>query len=271
MLRIPLYLLIAAIVWAVAACALQRRVLFPRHAIPDPGNPEPTLKQAGIEQWHHDTPAGAVEAWYVPAPNASPANPRPAVILAHGNGELIDYNLPRAKTYTAMGLNVLMPEYRGYGRSKGSPSQQAIVSDFVAFYDRLADREEVDASRIVFHGRSLGGGVTAQLAEKRKPAALILESSFTSVPAISRTMGVPRFLVLDPFDVKAVVEDYAGPVLIIHGTEDEIIPFTHAKALHAAAPNSELVRYPVGHNEGMPEDAWTRIRTFLQQSPILPQ
>jgi len=270
-MRIGLYVLIAAVVWAIAACALQRRVLFPRHAIPAPPEPSAAETSERIEPWHRDTPAGRVEAWFMPAPDATAAAPKPAVIFAHGNAELIDHNIELANAYHELGVSVLMPEYRGYGRSAGSPSQKAIVADYVAFYDRLAAQPGVDAQRIVFHGRSLGGAVTAQLAEKRRPAAWVLQSTFTSVAAMARGFGVPRFLVRDPFEVKDVLKGYDGPVLILHGTADEIVDISHANALHAAAEGSELATFPTGHNEPMPEDAWRRIEAFLRRSGVMPR
>jgi fermentation-respiration switch protein FrsA (DUF1100 family) len=269
-MRIALFLLIAGVLWAIAACALQRRMLFPRHVMAPPAQPSAAERRADIEQWHHASPAGPVEAWYLPAPGASDQHPRPAVIFAHGNAELIDDNLGLAEMYNALGMNVLLPEYRGYGRSAGDPNQQAIVSDFTAFYDRLVARPEVDGQRVVFIGRSIGGGVVAQLAKKRRPAAMILESTFTSVAAMASKFLVPRLLVRDPFDVRAVLKDYPGPVLLFHGTADEIVPVQHGRKLHEAAPNSTLVTYPVGHNDGMPPGPYEReVAGFLARHDLI--
>jgi len=270
LVRIGLFLLIGLIVWALAVLGLQRRVLFPRHNVPKPGELTAGEVRETIEVWHHQSPAGAVEAWFMPAAEASANRPRPAVIFAHGNAELIDHWVDQARRYREMGLHVLMPEYRGYGRSAGSPSQKAIVTDFTAFYDRLAAREEVDGDRIVFHGRSLGGGVTAQLAKRRRPAAWVLESSFTSAAALARQFGVPRLLMRDPFDVLPVVRAYDGPVLILHGTTDEIVPLAHARRLHEAAEQSELITHPVTHNEPFPDEAfWGDVEQFLGDAGIL--
>ena len=92
-------------------------------------------------------------------------------------------------------VRVLLPEYRGYGRSAGSPSQRAITEDLIAFYDLLARRPEVDAQRVVFHGRSLGGGAVCDLARHRKPAAVILMSTFTSMKRMAPRYLVPGFMV----------------------------------------------------------------------------
>jgi fermentation-respiration switch protein FrsA (DUF1100 family) len=269
-MRIGLYALIGLGLWVALVWLLQRRVVFPlRVAEPPPG---PTLAETrpAAQAWHRESPAGPVEAWFLPADQASDQDPAPSVIFAHGNAELIDHNQEVANFYHDLGLNVLLPEYRGYGRSAGSPSQAAIVSDFTAFYDKLIEQPEVDPKRIVFHGRSLGGGVVAQLATQREPDAWILESSFTSVAAMARGFGVPRFMVRDPFEVKSVVAAYQGPLLILHGTRDEVVPIAHARALHEASPTSTLRTYPVGHNEGMPPaQAWQDIAAFLQDARII--
>jgi len=269
-MRIGLYILIAIVVWVAAVWLLQRKVLFPRGAAAPPEGPTLAEVRPTVATWHRKTQAGPVEAWYLPADQASAENPAPTVIFAHGNAELIDHNSDILNAYHQLGVNVLLPEYRGYGRSAGSPSQKAIVSDYIAFYDRLVKQPGVDKDRLVFHGRSLGGGVITQLAERREPDALILESTFTSVAAMARHYLVPRFMVRDPFEVKSVVEQYKGPVLIMHGTTDDIVSVSHAHALHEAAPRSEMVTYPVGHNEAMPPEAtWDHIAGFLQQAGII--
>ena len=100
---------------------------------------------ANIERWRLDTDEGVVEALYLRAPNASAEQPAPAVIFAHGNGEVIEQWPRPLEGYRQRGFSVLIPEYRGYGGSAGKPREDAIVADFVAFRDRLAARPEVDA------------------------------------------------------------------------------------------------------------------------------
>ena len=117
----------AVLIYA-AYCVLlffvQRQVIFPRYMIPTP--PPPDFKTLRIEPWWLETSFGKVEAWYLPP--AAAEKPAPAVIFAHGNGELIDYWPPALEPYTQRGVSVLMVEYRGYGRSAGSPSEKMISS-----------------------------------------------------------------------------------------------------------------------------------------------
>jgi hypothetical protein len=263
-------LLFAYLLWTAMLFGIQRKILFPRHAVPDllPGAREP----AGLERLLLDIPEGQVEADLLPAPSASASQPRPAVIFAHGNAERIELWLEALEPYRRMGLSVLLPEYRGYGNSAGAPSEAAIAADFVAFYDRLVARPEVDPRRIVLHGRSLGGGAVCALARRRPAAALILESSFTSVRDLARRYWVPGFLVLDPFDNLAVVQSLDVPVLVAHGRRDELIGFEHAQALaEAAGPHGTLVAYDCGHNDFPPDlDLYFReLENFLRRHSLL--
>jgi len=132
---------------------------------------------------------GPVEGWLLQGLGVAAEKPGPAVLIAHGNRELIDFYLDRARAYRRMGFTVLLAEYRGYGRSAGAPSRQRIAADFERFFDRLASLPFVDAKRIVFHGRSLGGAVLSELSRQRPPAALIVESTFTSIKAMAH--GAP--------------------------------------------------------------------------------
>jgi hypothetical protein len=264
-----IYLLIAVVLWLILGFTLQRRLLFPSWII---AQNRQIGVGPGVEVLRLERNGGFVEAFFIPGQGASAKNPAPAVIFAHGNGEIIDDWTGELAGYTSRGISLLLPEYRGYGRSAGWPSQAGITEDFTLFYDVLAQRPEVDAERIVFHGRSLGGAVLAQLALRRRPAAIIFQSTFISVPAISRRYLWPRVLVRDPFDVLPVARDYDGPVLILHGDNDMIVPPAHARQLHAVSPRSRLIFYPVDHNTLPPEEAyWNDIETFLVEAGIIVQ
>jgi fermentation-respiration switch protein FrsA (DUF1100 family) len=267
--RVAFVTLCLLLVYWAAAWPLQRRLLFPRAGLraPDP----PTVSFPGLQRLWLDTEAGRVEAWYMPGAGRSAAQPGPAVIFAHGNGEVIDDWATPLRPYVWRGVGVLLPEYRGYGRSAGRPSQAALTDDFVRFYDLLAARPEVDSRRVVLHGRSLGGGVVAALAQRRRPAALVLTSTFTSVPAMARRFLLPRFLVRDPFDTLAFLRQHEGPVLIMHGRHDTLIPYRHAVALAAAAPHARLVSVDAGHNDFPVQSprVWREIFALLEGAGIV--
>lgn len=246
----------------------QRLLVFPGAYVSHAVDQQPP---GGVEVWTRDTDEGAVEAWVMPGRGATAERPGAAVVFCHGNGELINIWAEEMRWYTQRGYTVLLPEYRGYGRSEGSPSQIEIVEDATHFYDRLAALPSVDAQRIVYHGRSLGGGVVAQLAAVRKPAAMILASTFTSIPDVALgPIPVPRFMIRDPFPVESVLKQYTGPVLILHGEKDQAVPVEFARHNAAAAENATLVIYAgINHND-MPHGhgKWDDILAFLERSDL---
>ena len=266
-------ILTAAVCIYAAYCALlflaQRQVVFPRYMIPTPAAPD--LKALGIEPLWLETSFGKVEAWYLPPAIAADAKPAPAVIFGHGNGELIDYWPNELGRFASLGVGLLLVEYPGYGRSAGSPSQDSISETFTLAYDLLATRKDVDPSHIVLFGRSLGGGAVCDLSLKRPSAALILMSCFKSVSAFAVRYLAPAFLIRDPFDNLAAVRRYPGPVLVIHGSFDEIVPFSHGRALHAEAHNAKMVVYEAGHNDCPPDWAifWRDVEDFLRTIGVL--
>jgi hypothetical protein len=262
-------LLILYLVFVVAFFLLQRMLIFPRHMTPAPpvGVRE---RVAGLEEWSLRIDEGDVEARYLPGDGCSADSPGPAVIFAHGNAELIDEWANDMQAYRSRGVGVLMVEFRGYGRSAGSPSQKAINQDMLAFYDRLIARPEVDATRIVFHGRSIGGGVVCELARHRKPRAMVLQSTFTSIRNMASRYGMPGFLVADPFDNLAVLSSAQWPLILFHGRHDSIIPYSHAESL-AKASGAPLVTYECDHNDCPPNMRafMDRIGQFLADAGIV--
>lgn len=251
----------------LAACGplyeIQTRYLYqpPQHELA-------VAEIEGLERWWREVDGVRVEAWYLP-PLRAPEGPGPAVIFAHGNAERIDDWPERLRPYREMGLAVLLPEYRGYGRSGGAPSERAIVDDFAHFYDRLADRSDVDSRLVVLHGRSLGGGVVGTLSERRPVAALVLESTFTSVPDLASHWMVPAAALRDRFDTRAVLQGSDTPTLIFHGTRDTLIPIRHAVELDRVAWDSHLVTFDADHND-MPRTAtyWRLIREHFEENGV---
>jgi pimeloyl-ACP methyl ester carboxylesterase len=207
----------------------------------------------------------AVEAWFLLPIDSDP--PYPVIIYAHGNGELIDYWASEFQVVREWGIGVLLVEYPGYGRSSGRPKQSTITEVFASAHDYLIERQDVRSSAIVGYGRSLGGGAICQLAATRPLAALILESTFSSVADLARPMGVPRWLVRDHFDNVSVLREYGGPVLLLHGDRDRVIPVTHGERLHDEARQSTLHLMNCGHND-CPRP-WGDIHEFLVTTAIL--
>jgi fermentation-respiration switch protein FrsA (DUF1100 family) len=213
------------------------------------------------------TPDGSVEAWYLPPLEAS-ARPAPLIIFFHGNGELLDSLPGEFDEPRRWGMAVLLVEFPGYGRSQGDPSQSSVTNAALAAYD-WASRQSaaIDRGRVVAYGRSLGGAAAAILASQRPTAALVLESTFTSVRTFAHSFLVPELVVRDPFDTLALLPRYPRPTLILHGLRDEIVPPEHAARLAKAAARSEVHYLPCGHNDCV--RPWSIVRDFLTSAQAL--
>lgn len=261
-----LFLTVGLLTAMVACTHPVRRMVFQPHKIDHvPVFPK---KIPGLEQFWIATEQGRVEGWILHSKRVSSQRPGPAVIIAHGNRELIDFYLQHAVFYRDLGFTVLMGEYRGYGRSAGKPSRKRITRDAIRFYDKLAALPGVDAQRIMFHGRSLGGAVLAELALHRRPAAIILESAFSSIKAMAH--GAPNFLLSDNYDTGAAMGTYDGPVLILHGNQDKVVPVQHAYVLKTQIPHARLTIGDFGHSDG-PASAfgyWGCLRAFIEETAI---
>ena len=250
----------------------QRAMLFPRHQISEPAIVE--LDPLGAEAMLVETSFGQVETWFFP-PTTGGDGPWPAVVIAHGNTELIDHypaTYPeKFMRFLDLGMAVYLVEYPGYGRSDGSPSEATVTEGFVAAYDRLIARPDVDRERILLFGRSLGGGAVCALAAKRPSRAMILFSTFSSVRDMAGKFMVPRFLVLDPFDNLGVVRSYPGPVLVLHGTEDRLIPYEQGRKLAAEAAQGTLLTYTCGHGDCPTDwdDYWRQVAEFLRKADFV--
>lgn len=226
------------------------------------GRPEAVRAVGGEVRWI-EADGARIEAWFLPAASGGAT---PLVMYTHGNGELIDFWAEEFAPLRAAGLNVLLVEYPGYGRSSGSPSERNITATLLAAYDLMARDPRVDAARIVGYGRSLGGGAIAQLAAQRPMAALVLESTFTSLADIVRGFGIPDWLIVNRFDTRAALTQYARPVLLLHGTRDVNIPVAHAHGLQRALPGATLRLLDCGHND-CPRQ-WELLLGFLTQNGV---
>lgn len=243
-------------------------MLFPRYQIETPSGMGMNIP--GLEKMWLPTSYGKVEAWFLPPAPDQVTESAPAVIFAHGNAELIDFWPQELDKFTSLGMGLLLVEYPGYGRSDGTPSQESITEAFLTAYDTLISRKDVDPSRIVLFGRSLGGGAVCALAVRRPSAALILMSAFTSVKSFTSRFLAPGFLVRDPFDNLASVKSYPGPVLVIHGRHDNLIPYKHGVALYRAAQRGEMITYDSHHNDCPPswDTFWRDVESFLRKAGI---
>ncbi|MDX2131616.1 MAG: alpha/beta fold hydrolase [Planctomycetota bacterium] len=273
-LRLVRRLLVLALIGYAALAGMlyvkQDAMLFPRqytHLHPD--STPPTGARGVVVTLADGT---SVEGWYRPGAGRSPESPGPGVIFCHGNAELIDDRLDVMREYSSRGVGVLLMEYPGYGRSTGAPSETSIREAGARFFDLLAGFPEVDPSRIVAHGVSLGGGAAGQIARERPVAGLVLTSTFTSVASFAGRYYVPELLVRHPFRTDDVLRTFDGPVLIFHGVDDEIVPVAHGRALAAIARRATYVETPGRHNNYPPDPRahWAQIDAFFRANAWLP-
>lgn len=262
-------LALAAIAYAVYALLiflLQRQIMYPGRYIQVNGH-----RPAGIVSIPIDSPAGPVEAWFMPPLQRKQGERRPLVIFFHGNGEVIDYLPGQVEGFRELGMGVLLVEYPGFGRSAGKPAESSITEMAVAAYDSVLQREEVHPGRIVIFGRSLGAGAACALAGRRPSAALILQSAFTSIRPFARSFLIPDFLVRDIFDNSKVVAAYPHPLLLFHGSSDTVIPPEHSRELQRVAPHARLVEFRCGHNDFPPDwrEFYQIIAAFLREAGIM--
>ncbi len=194
-----------------------------------------------------------INAWFVPVENA-----RGVVLFCHGNAGNIGHRLDSIRIFRDLGLSVLIFDYRGFGRSEGRPSETGTYLDVRAAWEFLVGEKGVEPQRIVIFGRSLGGTVAAQLAaylgQEKTPGALILESTFTSLPDMAARLYpyLPvRWLAKYSYNSLGRMSDVHAPVLVVHSPGDEIVPYAHGQALYAAAPEPKMfLEISGGHNSG---------------------
>jgi hypothetical protein len=205
-----------------------------------------------------------LHAWFGPGGAG-----RPTLLFLHGNAGNISHRLEKLSILNDLGVSVLLLDYRGYGLSRGEPSEAGTYRDADAAYDWLRARG-IEPGSVVPYGESLGGGVATDLAARRPVGALILESTPTNMPDVARAHYplLPAGLLLSVrYDALAKIPSVSAPLLLLHSSEDEIVPFAMAERLHRAArPPKRLVRLRGGHNDNflVAKDAYvTALREFL--------
>ena len=256
LLMVPLAIIAAYLALLFIA---QRSMLFPMPPQVPPRPPE------GAEEVRVTFDGGEAYALYLPP--REPRGAAPLLMFMHGNGELADYWSEEFMLPRVWGAGVLLVEYPGYGRAPGSPSEKSITESMLALYDWAANNPRVDPKRIVAYGRSLGGGAAARLAVNRPVAGLILESTFTSVADFAAGYMAPSFLVRDRFDSRTTLASYRGPLLVVHGAHDTLVPVAHGRELAAIVPGATFHELNCGHND-CPRD-WRTIGAFLATIDVI--
>lgn len=261
----------AGALYAVFLCALyftQSSIIFPGTKNRVDSDPPQTK---GSEVLRISTSEGNVDAIFLPATAGGDGVPKPVMIFGHGNGEVIDYWITAFEGFRQRGIGVLLVEYPGYGRSTGSPSEVSIRAAMDAAYDRIAEDPRADRARIFGFGQSIGGGAICLLARDRALRALILQSTFPSLDIFAADYWAPSFLLHDHFDNLSEVRQFKGPVLVIHGRDDRLIPWKQGQRLASASVHSAFRLYNCGHGCWDPEHLpfWQDALPFLVEAGIL--
>lgn len=174
----------------------------------------------------------SLHGWFLPGTG------RGTVLFCHGNAGNISHRLDSLEIFHHLGLSVFIFDYRGYGKSEGKPTEEGVYSDVEGAWRHLAEDRKIPAGKIVIFGRSLGGAVAAQAAERFRPAGLILESTFTSLAGVGshHYFFLPvRLIVGDAFNTLGRMKDISCPVLVASSPDDEIVPGEHGRILFEAA------------------------------------
>jgi pimeloyl-ACP methyl ester carboxylesterase len=235
-----------------------RRVLHALVFSPDPAGAEDAGPPAGEaeDMWVHTSDGERLNCWWVHR-----ADP-PAlghVLLCHGNGGSVRDTLPYARLLAGAGYDVVLFDYRGYGRSTGRPSEEGTYTDARAIRAALLARDDVKPNRLFYLGESLGGAVALRLAVEHPPAGLILQSTFTNIRdmAALHYPFIPRAVVPDAYPSLRLVRHLHAPLLVLHGARDDLVPVSHGQALFDAAPNPKRLHiFPhAGHNDLLDHDS----------------
>jgi len=206
-------------------------------------------------------------------------NDRPWVLFLHGNKATVATrgNIVRYEQLRGVGLNVLAPEYRGFGGLDGTPTEASVTADAGNGYEYLRHSLHIAADRIVIYGWSLGSAVAVNLASQVPEAAVILEGAPSSLVAIGQRQypWMPiRTVMRNPFESIAKVKRITSPMLFIHSPEDEVIPIEEARRLFEAAnAPKDFVEVHGGHVEPADVDAqrmFGAVHRFLEQHRVLP-
>jgi uncharacterized protein len=271
MARLNLATLVGASLVLLAGCSgslatVENSLVFQPARYPD-GNWRPQGLRFE-DAWFASADGTRLNGWYLPC-----EQPRATVLYCHGNGGNVAYWSAAARQLRdRVGVSVMLFDYRGYGRSEGTPTEQGVLADARSARAWLSRREGLAESQIVLMGRSLGGGVAVDLAAADGARALVLESTFTSMPDVGKTMFplLPlRLLMETRFDSERKIRNYRGPLLQSHGTADRLIPYQiGCRLFDTANQPKQFVPIPGGdHNDPQSEEYYQALSAFLGQLP----
>ncbi len=254
---VAIYAVVAVLAWA-----FQRRLLYVAVGRGDVDPPSGT--RLATYEAADGVPVHALE---IDAPGSVKT-----VVYFHGNGEVVGDDVPIARALARLGFSVVLGEYRGYGHSQpGAPTEAGLYADAEAVL-RALEARGVGPDRVVLWGQSLGTGVAAEMAMRGRGSALVLVSPYTSMPdvAAEHFPWLPAgLLVRDRFDTMRKAASIRVPTVILHGTEDEVVPFRMGRAMARAITGARIIEVPGGHHNDLFAGAGGRY--FSEITGLLPR
>ncbi|MGE0758089.1 MAG: alpha/beta hydrolase [Pirellulaceae bacterium] len=259
-------LLILALVLGLTVMWLENSLVFPAPRYPE-GVWQPA--HVAVEDVYFQSADGTpLHGWFIDHPD-----PVALVLYCHGNGEHLGFLDWLFAEFHERGWLVFAFDYRGYGRSGGRATEAGVLADGHAALSWMTSRLDVTPADIVIMGRSIGGAVAVDLAAAHGARALVLESTFTSVPDVAARWfwNAPiRWLLRTRFDSESRIRQYSGPLFQSHGTADTIVPLDLGERLFAACPSAdkEFLAIPgINHNELSPPAYYAALERFLARHP----
>ena len=211
-----------------------------------------TPDSVGLSYWDisfKSLDGNELSAWFIPA-----ENPRGVVLFCHGNAGNISHRLDSIQIFYNLNLSTFIFDYRGYGKSNGKPTEKGTYLDAESAWQHLIEKQKINPEDIILFGRSLGGTIASWLAKQHTPKALIIESTFTSIPDMAAKLYpfLPvKLLARFKYNALDYIQQAHCPVLIIHSRNDEMIPFSHGQRLFQKANEpKQLLEIQGTHNEG---------------------
>jgi uncharacterized protein len=242
-----LIILLVILVWAFGT--LERRSLY----YPDKEMAAtPAIDQLAFDDVFLKTSDGVrIHGWFVPG--ALKGKPGKTIVVFHGNAGNISHRLDKLLELRKLDVNVLLLDYRGYGKSEGLPSEQGTYRDGEAAYTYLTEERKIPPADLIFYGESLGSAVAVEMARRHPVGGLILESPFTSTIAMGKLVfpWLPvRWMVRYRYDNLSKIPELRLPILIMHSPQDEVVPFAMGQQLYAAAPQPKTFFELTGDHNG---------------------
>lgn len=222
----------------------QKNLYFPFRAV------DATPEEIGLdyEEINIMTADGIrLSAWFIPSEES-----RAVLLFCHGNGGNISHRLEKIMILNRLGLDILIFDYRGYGKSSGRPSEDGLYIDAEAVYDHMVNERKLPPQKIIGYGESLGGPVIIDLASKKKMRGIIIEDAFTSVMDMAKEHFpfIPTFVLKSGYNSLEKIKNVSIPKLILHSINDEIVPFEQGQRIfEMASQPKDFVELRGGHND----------------------